>query len=109
MLNIRQLDSKSATFAGELAQLLAFESAQDPKVEMLVRAILETVKTEGDAAVLDCTKRFDRWTPASAAALEIDSAVLKSAPNKLPAAGRPTCENDANHIPHIHRALLESA
>ncbi len=107
MLNIRQLDSRSATFEGELAQLLAFESAQDPKVEMLVRAILETVKTEGDSAVLDCTKRFDRWTPASAAALEVDPLALKAALSNLPAAVRAALETAAERIRSYHQRQIQ--
>ncbi|HEX9391884.1 MAG TPA: histidinol dehydrogenase [Usitatibacteraceae bacterium] len=106
-MNIRQLDSRSATFEGGLAQLLAFESAQDPKVEMLVRAILETVKTEGDSAVLDCTKRFDRWTPASAAALEVDPLALKAALSNLPAAVRAALETAAERIRSYHQRQIQ--
>ena len=107
MLNIRQLDSQSAAFAGELAQLLAFESAQDPKVETLVRAILDTVKMEGDAALLNFTKRFDRWTPSSAAALEIDSATLKAALNNLPIAVRSALETAAERIRNYHQRQIQ--
>ena len=107
MLNIRQLDSQSAAFEGELAQLLAFESAQDPKVETLVRAILDTVKMEGDAALLNFTKRFDRWTPPSAAALEIDSAALKAALNNLPAAVRAALETAAERIRAYHQRQIQ--
>ena len=107
MLNIRQLDSQSAAFAGELAQLLAFESAQDPKVETLVHAILDTVKMEGDAALLNFTKRFDRWTPSSAAALEIDSATLKAALNNLPIAVRSALETAAERIRNYHQRQIQ--
>ena len=107
MLNIRQLDSQSAAFEGELAQLLAFESAQDPKVETLVRAILDTVKMEGDAALLNFTKRFDRWTPPSAAALEIDSAALKAALNNLPAAVHAALETAAERIRAYHQRQIQ--
>ena len=107
MLNIRQLDSQSAAFAGELAQLLAFESAQDPKVETLVHAILDTVKMEGDAALLNFTKRFDRWTPSSAAALEIESATLKAALNNLPIAVRSALETAAERIRNYHQRQIQ--
>ena len=107
MLNIRQLDSHSASFESELAHLLAFESAQDPKVETLVRAILETVKTEGDAALLDCTRRFDRWTPTSAAALEIDCLTLKAALHNLPAAVRDALETAAERIRSYHQRQIQ--
>ena len=109
MLNIRRLDSQSAAFAGEIAQLLAFEAAQDPKVETLVRAILDTVKMEGDAALLNFTKRFDRWTPATAAGLEIDAATMQAALKNLPAAVRSALETAAERIRNYHQRQIQSS
>ena len=109
MLNIRRLDSQSAAFAGEMAQLLVFEAAQDPKVETLVRAILDTVKMEGDAALLNFTKRFDRWTPATAAGLEIDAATMQAALKNLPAAVRSALETAAERIRNYHQRQIQSS
>ena len=84
MLAIRRLDSSQPGFNNELAQLLAFESAQDPKVESAAREILSAVKSRGDAALLETTARFDRWTPANAAALEVDRSTMQQALQNLP-------------------------
>ena len=107
MLNIRQLDSRAASFEGELAQLLAFESAQDPQVEVSVREILARVKSQGDVALLDCTQRFDRWTPSSVAALEIDSKTLMAALVALPAAVRSALETAAARIRNYHQRQIQ--
>jgi histidinol dehydrogenase len=48
-----------ADFAGRLAQLTAPSSLFDPVIEERTRAILEAVRTGGDAALLELTERFD--------------------------------------------------
>jgi histidinol dehydrogenase len=49
-----------ADFAQRLGQLTAQSSLFDPVIEERTRAIVEAVKTRGDAAVLEFTERFDR-------------------------------------------------
>ena len=60
MIQVRRLDTTQPDFDARLAELLAFESAQDPRVEATVAAILADVKSRGDAALLEYTRRFDR-------------------------------------------------
>jgi len=107
MLNIKKLSSTSATFEADLSKLLAFESAQDPKVETIAREILANVREHGDAALLDTTTRFDRWTPKSAAALEISQADLQSALANLPADVRAALETAAERIRVYHKHQLQ--
>ncbi len=107
MLNIRRLDSSQPGFDSELTQLLAFESAQDPKVESAVREILSAVKSRGDTALLETTARFDRWTPANAAALEVDRATLQQALQNLSNDIRAALETAAARIDAYHRHQLQ--
>lgn len=107
MPNIRRLDSSQPGFSDELAQLLAFESAQDPKVESAAREILSAVKSRGDEALLEYTARFDRWTPANAAALEVDRATLQQALQNLPKDIRAALEIAAARIDAYHRHQLQ--
>ncbi len=106
-MNPRRLDSASANFESELAALLAFESAQDPAVEATARDILANVKARGDAALLDFTTRFDRWTPTSAGALEIDKSTLQAALNGLPAEVRAALETAAGRIRDYHQHQVQ--
>src|SRR6185503_18506031 len=46
-------------FAERLRELIAPSSLFDPVVEERTRGILERVKNEGDAALLELTERFD--------------------------------------------------
>jgi histidinol dehydrogenase len=107
MLNIKKLSSTSATFEANLSKLLAFESAQDPKVETIAREILANVRAHGDTALLDTTTRFDRWTPTSAAALEVSQDDLQSALATLPADVRAALETAALRIRTYHEHQLQ--
>ncbi len=107
MFTIKKLNSTSATFETDLGKLLAFESAQDPKVETIAREILANVRAHGDAALLDTTARFDRWTPASATALEISQHDLQAALVNLPADIRAALETAAERIRTYHKHQLQ--
>src|SRR6266704_2479569 len=48
-----------ADFSQKLSELAASSSLFDPVIEERTRAILEQVRTEGDAALLELTDRFD--------------------------------------------------
>ena len=51
-MNIRRFSTSDANFDSELKQLLAFDTAQDDKIDQVVADILRDVKKRGDAAVL---------------------------------------------------------
>jgi histidinol dehydrogenase len=84
MIAMRRLDTAQPDFDARLAEILAFETAQDPEVETIVGSILADVKVRGDHALLDYTRRLDRMDADSAAALEIPRAALERALAGLP-------------------------
>jgi histidinol dehydrogenase len=109
MLNIKRLSSTDPDFQPRLSSLLAFEGAQDPRVDAAVAAILEDVHRRGDAAVLEYTRRFDRLEAASLAALELPKAALQAALETLPAARRGALEQAAARVRAYHeRQLMQS-
>ena len=73
-MKLRRLNSTDPGFAAALAHLTAFENAQDPAVDEAVAGIVTEVRQRGDAALLEYTRRFDRWQADSAAALELSGA-----------------------------------
>ena len=109
MLAIQKLDSRQPTFERELDALLAFESAQDTTVETTARDILAAVKSHGDTALLEFTKRFDRWTMATASALEVDAATLQQSLATLPPAVRAALETAANRIQQYHQRQVQTS
>ena len=56
---IRRLKTSDAGFDAALAALLAYSAEADDAIEASVAAILADVRARGDAAVLECTRRFD--------------------------------------------------
>jgi histidinol dehydrogenase len=109
LMNIRRFSTTDTSFDGNLKQLLAFETAQDDKVDQVVADILRDVKTRGDAAVLEYTKRFDRLDVASLDALEISHAELKAALEGLPAEQRIALQSAADRVRTYHEKQLMSS
>ncbi len=101
-LTWRRLDADAPAFERELAALTAFETAQDPKIDAAVSAIVADVRARGDAALLEYTAKFDRLRVASAAALEIEAAEMEAAFATLPAAEREALETAAARIRRYH-------
>jgi len=109
MVEVRRLASDAPGFEAELEKLLAFEAAQDASVERATADILDAVRARGDAALLEFTARFDRWTPESPAALEIPMARARAALEGLPVAEREALALAAARIrDHHERQRLES-
>ena len=67
---IRRLSSTDEGFSATLDALLAFEGSTDAAIEDAVANILQAVRRDGDAAVVEFTRRFDRLEAADMAALE---------------------------------------
>ncbi|GAB0148247.1 histidinol dehydrogenase [Marichromatium sp. PS1] len=98
MTEIQRLDTTDADYQERLDGLLAWESVSDDRVQQTVAEIIREVRARGDAALIDYTARFDRWSPASAADLEIPRARLATAWERIPAAQREALEQAAARI-----------
>ena len=99
---MRRLSTSQADFDARLAELLAFEAAQDPQVDATVAAILADVKTRGDAAVLEYTTRFDGVTAGSLAELEIPRSELQAALVRIAAPRRAALEAAVVRVRDFH-------
>ena len=100
--SIRRLSTAQPDFATRLNELLAFEATLDEQVETTVAGILEAVRTGGDAAVLDFTKRFDGVQASALSALEISREALAAALQALPERQRAALEAAATRIRKFH-------
>lgn len=99
---IQRLTSKSPDFAQKLQALLHVDAAEDEAIESSVAHILREVRTRGDEALLDYTKRFDHVTVSSVKQLEIDVSVRREALASLPVAQRQALEDAANRVRSYH-------
>ncbi|ACT49515.1 histidinol dehydrogenase [Methylovorus glucosotrophus] len=108
-MNIRRFSTRDATFDADLKALLAFETAQDDQIDLVVADILRNVKQRGDAAVLEYTKRFDHLDVAGLSSLEISQVELHAALEALPAAQREALQQAAERVRLYHEKQLMSS
>ncbi len=98
MPEIKRLNSQDSTFDVDLERLLDWDQTTDPAVESVVRDVIADVRTRGDAAVIDYTQRFDRWSMPAAADLEITLDACQQALASLPQSQRVALEQAADRI-----------
>ena len=102
MLEIKQLDAAQADFWPQLETLLAWEGVSDDKVTSIVREILAAVKSNGDAAVIEYSRRFDRVTAETMADLEISLDRAHAALKNIPQDQRQALEAAADRVRNYH-------
>jgi histidinol dehydrogenase len=109
MTAIRRLSTADPGFQTQLDALLAWDSVSDAQVQQTVDTIIAQVRSRGDAALVDYTASFDRWSPATAGDLEIPRARLARAWESIPADQRQALERAAARIrAYAERQCLES-
>ena len=99
---MRRLSTSEPGFAGALDSLLHLDQGTDEAIERTVAEILARVRSEGDAAVLDYTRRFDKLEAATMAELELPRARLAQALEGLPVAQRSALETAARRVTAYH-------
>ncbi len=99
-----RLSTASASFEADFAARLHWSAEQDAAIEERVAAILADVQARGDAAVLDCTQRFDGLQATSMAALELSAEELKAAYDGLPDEQRHALTAAAARVRSYHEA-----
>ncbi|MFQ5993967.1 MAG: histidinol dehydrogenase [Acidiferrobacterales bacterium] len=101
-LNLRMLDTRARDFERSFLQLQARGQMGDANVDHAVREILEDVRVRGDKAVLEHTRRYDRYQAESLAELEVSRTQLDKALTSLPSILRSALEQAARRIRTYH-------
>ncbi len=83
MIEIARFKTTESNFDEKLDQLLAWEQATDSEVVTTVAAILDRVRRQGDTALLEYTRQFDRLALTSATELELTGEELQVALNAI--------------------------
>lgn len=109
MLNIRRLSANAAGFRKELDTLLAWETVSNESVNNVVKEVVEKVRTEGDAALLEYTARFDRMSLNSGAELEIPMERIQQALKNIPADQREALELSAQRVKAYHEKQINES
>jgi len=101
---VQILRTDSPDFDDRWKRLCARGSDEDESgVRDAVAAIVADVRARGDEALLELTRRFDGWQPATARDLVAGAADLRAAWRSLPAAGRSALRTAASRIEAFHR------
>ena len=106
---VRRLNSSSSSFSTELKNLLAFSEEENVTIDSSAAKILEAVRANGDQAVLDYTRQFDRSNVQSLTQLELPKSELFSALESLPVEQKLALEEAARRVRVYHeRQKIES-
>jgi histidinol dehydrogenase len=96
------LSTRDPGFDAAFAQLVAVDSVADRSIDAAAAAIVDDVRSRGDAALLEYTNRFDRMRAPSVAALEIGPGEMRAALESLPVEDRAALEAAARRIQAFH-------
>ena len=106
-LNIRQFSSKDEGFRKDLDQLLSWESVSDASVQKSVEEIVNRVRAEGDAALVELTNRFDRRSVQTAAELVIEADELAKAASRVDGAIVEALQKAAERVKSYHERQIQ--
>lgn len=103
------LDAAAPDFEDRFTALLSAKREDSPDVDDVVAGIIADVRRRGDAAVIELTRKFDRFD-LSADNMRISEAEIAKAVEDVPAADRAALEQAAARIRAYHaRQLPEDA
>ena len=101
---MRRLSTQDQNFQQQFAELLAFETVNDPELLKTVDQIIADVRAKGDVHVLALTQQFDRHPATTFSQLELTQAQLQHAFDGLSDEVRQALELAANRIREFHQA-----
>ncbi|SBS27333.1 Histidinol dehydrogenase [Marinomonas aquimarina] len=106
-LDIRQFSSKDDGFRQDLDQLLSWESVSDANVQKSVENIVNRVRQEGDAALVELTNCFDRRSVQSAAELVIEADELAKAAERVDSTIVDALKQAAERVKSYHERQIQ--
>ena len=102
MSGMRRLATGDGDFDDRFRDLLGAHAGRDARLEKVVGDIVEDVRSRGDAALLDYTRKFDGLDPADAYSLRVGAERLAAAFDGLQPSEREALEFAAERIGAFH-------
>ena len=109
LLRPARLVAGAEDFDCRLDQLLAWESVSDKRVQQTVAEIVSSVRDQGDAAVVDFTRRFDRLAVDTVHELELSEQRIAEALKVISDAEFEALQCAADRIRQYHEKQLQSS
>ena len=100
---MKHFNTQSPDFQAELKALLAFDTAQDPKIDQIVADICADVQKRGDAALIEYTNRFDGTAAQTINDLTLSQADLQAAFERLPQNVQSALKTAAARVESYHQ------
>ena len=107
-LAVVQLTTSAPDFETGFQRVLRWSAQTDAAIEASVAEIIADVRARGDAAVLDCTRRFDGLSADSLKSLEIGQDELRAALSVITPAQRSALEIAVARIRIFHERQLDA-
>lgn len=104
---MRRLSTCDAGFSQQFAELLAFETVNDPALIQTVDQIIAQVRAQGNAQVLALTQQFDQHPAQHFDELELSAAQLQQAFEQLDPTVREALELAASRIRDFHQRQVQ--
>ena len=106
---IARLNASEFNFSDVLDSLIAWDSVSNTTVESVVREIIAKVRSEGDAALLEYTNRFDRRACANVDELCIAPDEMSKALDSIDKKTRDALLEAAQRIEDYHRHQIQQS
>ena len=97
-----RLDSRSPDFEGDFGRLLTSKREDGADVSETVSGIIRSIRGDGDAALLELTRRFDQVDVETVADLAVDADTMDAALGRIDAEVRDALEAAASRIRGFH-------
>ena len=97
-----RLDSRSPDFEGDFGRLLTSKREDGADVSETVSGIIRSIRGDGDAALLELTRRFDQVNVETVADLAVDADTMDAALGRIDAEVRDALEAAASRIRGFH-------
>jgi histidinol dehydrogenase len=102
--SVQRLDTRDPAFQAAWAKLCARGGEEDEAaVREAAARIVSDVRARGDDALVEYTRRLDRWDPGTAQVLELSREAMKAAFGRLPSRDRRALSLAARRIADFHR------
>jgi histidinol dehydrogenase len=108
-LAISRFNSTDPDFDARLDALLAWDVSEDSEVQEIVRGVIAQVRADGDAAVLEYTRRFDGLTISALTDAELTPADFTAAWQRIGEAERNALEIAGDRIRAYHEYQLSES
>lgn len=106
---IKALDTTDSSFQKKLTALLTWDSAADKTIRQTVRAIVKTVREQGDQALVDYSNQFDQVNVKHIEELAIPKETARQALNSISVEQRTALEQAAARIRSYHERQLQAS